>query len=110
MRISGPGERIILISPSNDALFIWKKEKFRMDGQVGINCSVFRNESNILSSKMIAQAETIALRKWPGERMFTYVDANKIKSNNPGYCFKVNGWQQCGISKKKLIILEKFNN
>lgn len=110
MRISGPGERIILITPDNDALFIWKKEKYRLDGQIGINCSVFRNESQELSSKLIIQAEAIALARWPGQRMFTYVDAKKINSPNPGYCFKMAGWRQCGISSKNLIILEKVTN
>lgn len=107
-RMAGPGETIVLIGKELNALFIWKKQKYSQDGQTGINCAVFRNESNLLSSELLTQAEAIAMSKWPGERMFTYVNAKKIKSVNPGYCFKVNGWRQIGISKsRKLIILEK---
>jgi hypothetical protein len=108
-RMAGPGETIVLISKDRKALFIWKKQKFSQDGQLGINCAVFRNEGDVLSSILLDQAEKIAWDKWPGERLFTYVNAGKIKSVNPGYCFKVNGWRQCGISKRqKLVILEKF--
>lgn len=107
-RMAGPGETIVLLSKDGKALFIWKKQKYSQDGQTGINCAIFRNEGQIKSSLLLQQAEDIAQRKWPGERMFTYVNAQKVKSQNPGYCFKVNGWRQCGITKaKKLIILEK---
>lgn len=104
----GPGEKVVLIGKNNDALFVWRK--FRsMDNQEGINCSVFRNESNILSSELLNQAEIIARKKWPVERFYTYVNPFKIKSKNPGYCFKVNGWKKCGVTKmNKLIILEKI--
>jgi len=105
----GPGEKVVLIGKNNDALFVWRK--FRsMDKQQGINCSVFRNESNILSSELLKQAENIAREKWPNERFYTYINPFKIKSKNPGYCFKVNGWKQIGITKvNKLRILEKLS-
>lgn len=108
-RMAGPGETIVLLGKDGKALFIWKKQKYSQDGQTGINCAVFRNESNHLSSKLLQEAELIASTRWPGERLFTYVNASKIKSVNPGYCFKMNGWRQIGKSKvKKLIILEKI--
>jgi hypothetical protein len=106
----GPGEKIVLLSKSNDALFVWRKF-ISADGQRGINCAIFRNESNILSSVLLDEAEKIALNIWPGERFYTYVNPRFVKSPNPGYCFKVNGWKQIGITKRrKLIILEKLNN
>lgn len=107
-RIAGPGETIILIGKDSKALFVWKKQKYNQDGQSGVNCTVFRNESTFLSSELLREAEEIAVARWPGQRLFTYVNPRKIKSKNPGYCFKVHGWKQCGISKtRKLIILEK---
>lgn len=109
LRIAGPGERIILITTDHKALFIWRKEKFRMDEQTGVNCAVFRNESNVLSSILIQQAVEIAMKRWQGERLFTYVNAKKIKSSNPGYCFLKAGWNKSGISKaRKLLILERL--
>jgi hypothetical protein len=77
---------------------------------MGVNCAVFRNESKLLrSSELILQAEQIAWKKWPGQRLFTFVNAGKVKSTNPGYCYLMAGWRKCGITKsKKLIILEKY--
>jgi hypothetical protein len=108
-RFCGPGERIVLITKDGRALFVCRK--FRsMDNQPGINCSIFRNESDILSSELIIEAEKYACERWPGERFYTYVDENKIKSVNPGYCFKCAGWKTCGTTKKRqLVILEKEN-
>lgn len=104
----GPGEKMVLITPDGTALFVWRK--FIDDsGQVGVNCAVFRNESSILSSTLILLAEEFANNKWPGERLYTYVNASQIKSINPGCCFKKAGWKLCGITqKKKLLIFEKI--
>ena len=103
----GPGEKLVLITPDATALFVWRK--FKDDsGQTGINCAVFRNEGEQLSSRLILEAEKIAWARWPDERLYTYVNARKIKSTNPGYCFKQAGWRPCGLTKKnKLVILEK---
>ena len=102
----GPGEKMVLMTERQDALFVWRK--FRDDsGQVGLNCAVFRNESNILSSELIIEAERCAYTRWPGERMYTYVNPQKIKSNNPGCCFKKAGWKICGETKGGLLIFEK---
>lgn len=98
--ICGPGEKLVLMTPNNDALFVWRKF-ISDDGQQGINCAVFRNESQLLSSYLILQAEQIAAMKWPGERMYTYVDDKKlrrfnkrhIKNRPPGYCFLMAGWK-----------------
>jgi len=105
----GPGEKMVLMTADGTALFIWRK--FISDnGQNGVNCAVFRNEGNILSSSLILEAEQIAWQRWPGERLYTYVAPNKIKSSNPGYCFLQAGWHKCGITKSnKLVILEKLS-
>jgi hypothetical protein len=101
----GPGEKIVLLTENKDALLIWKKFMDNSD-QRGVNCSIFRNESDILSSLLIIEAMKYANKKWPEERMYTYVNSKKIKSTNPGYCFLCAGWKVCGITKGGLIILE----
>jgi hypothetical protein len=102
----GPGEKTVLLTRNNDALFVWRK--FIDDsGQTGINCAVFRNESRILSSTLIKEAEEHAWRRWAGERLYTYVNPKKIRSSNPGCCFKMAGWTHCGFTKGALVILEK---
>lgn len=104
----GPGEKLVLRTWDGDAMFVWRK--FKDDsGQVGINCAVFRNEATHLSSELIRQADAVADLIWPGERHYTYVNAQKIKSVNPGYCFKLAGWRKCGMTKvNKLLIFERM--
>ena len=103
----GPGQKIVLRTEECDAIFVWRK--FIDDsGQDGVNCAVFRNESPRLSSDMILDAEEWARWRWPGERLYTYVDGRRILSRNPGYCFQAAGWRKCGVTKwNKLIVLEK---
>ncbi len=57
---------MVLVTQDYSALFIWRK--FINDsGQQGINCAVFRNESPILSSELILEAELLACRVGPGK-------------------------------------------
>lgn len=105
-KFGNPGHYIALMTLKRDALFLWSKEKHRKDGQTGINCAVFRNEGDTLSSTLIVEAVEIAQRRWPGERLFTFVDGSKIKSANPGYCFKLAGWKACGKTGTGLLIFE----
>lgn len=102
----GPGEKTVLLTPERDALFVWRKFRSMDATQTGVNCAVFRNESRHLASDLIRQACEIAWRRWPGQRLYTYVNPRRVKSCNPGYCFLVAGWWKCGVSKKGLTILE----
>jgi hypothetical protein len=105
----GPGEKIVLLTARCDALWVWRAERFRMDAQTGISCSVFRNESPILSSELIREADEIAWKRWPGLRHFTYVWPSKIRSSNPGFCFLRAGWSKCGTNADgRLTILEIY--
>lgn len=101
-----PGQYIALMTEALDALFVWTKQKYRADKQFGVSCAVFRNESNVLSSTLILEAMEIAWQRWPGERLFTFVDASKILSSNPGFCFKMAGWRSCGVSSSGLLIFD----
>ena len=103
----GPGEKMVLLTLPCDALFVWRKF-ISDDGQTGVNCAVFRNESPILSSTLIREAMELAWARWPGQRLYTYVNPRKIASTNPGYCFKRAGWRTCGMSKGGLVILERL--
>jgi hypothetical protein len=108
-RIVGPSQYLLLVTADYNALFLWTAPKIRRDGQNGLNCAVFRNESDILSSKLILEAEVLAYERWGPVRMFTYVDPTAVRSSNPGYCFKCAGWRRCGFSERhKLVILEKM--
>ena len=104
---SGNGESMILMTQDCLALFAWRKQKLNDAGQSGIECTVFRNEGQILSSELIKEADELAWQRWDDARHYTYVNPKKIRSTNPGYCFLEAGWGKCGTSKKGLVILEK---
>ena len=103
----GPGEKLVLRTVACDAIFVWRK--FIDDsGQDGVNCAVFRNEGRQTSSRLILDAEEWAWWKWPGQRLYTYVDGKSVRSSNPGYCFQAAGWRKCGVTKwNRLTVLAK---
>ena len=92
-RIVGPGDRLVLMTPDCMALFVWKKFD-DPSGQQGVYCSVFRNEGPALSSDLIKLAMALAWDRWPGERLYTYVDSKQVESGLPGYCFIRAGWRR----------------
>ena len=102
----GPGEKLVLRTLNGDAFFVWRKFIDR-SGQVGVNCAAFRNESKHQSSELIRQADAIANCIWPDCRHYTYINAQKIKSPNPGFCFLKAGWQRCGSTKSGLLVLDR---
>jgi hypothetical protein len=103
----GPGEKLVLLTAPGDALFVWRRELHRLDGQEGVGCAIFRNESVFLSSDLIREACDLAWVRWPGERLWTYVNPRKLpQGKRPGYCFEAAGWARCGVSKGGLLILE----
>ena len=106
----GQGEKMVLLTVDGAALFTWQRSTCeRNSGQVGVNCTVFRNEGPILSSELIKEAMQLAWQRWPEQRLFTYVWPAKIKSVKTGYCFKMACWKQCGRNADgRLIILEKL--
>ena len=101
----GPGQKMVLILPNGKALFIWRKF-IDNSGQQDVNCAVFRNESSRLSSDLIKEAVILARKRWPNERLYTYVNPKFIASTNPGYCFIKAGWEKCGQTKNGLVVLE----
>jgi hypothetical protein len=79
-----------------------------MDHQEGICCSLFRNEGHELpSSRLILEAEWLAIERWGPGRAYTYVNPRKIRSCNPGCCFKMAGWKRSGTTKRGLYLFHK---
>lgn len=106
----GPGEKMVLMRPNGDGLFVWRKFISR-DGQQGVNCAVFRNESDAIASDLIVDAMQIAWRRWPASRLYTYVDPAKVRPTMVrgypvwGWCFYRAGWRFAGVSKSGKIVL-----
>ena len=112
----GPGEKVVLRTEDGAAFFVWRKFKDDCidhrtgERQDGINCAAFRNEGAHKSSELVRQADAIADCVWPDRRHYTYVNAQRIKSANPGFCFKRAGWTRCGVTKGGLLVLEKVGH
>lgn len=104
----GPGSKMVLMTPCARGIFVWRKF-ISGDGQEGVNCAIFRNEGAGRSSDLIREAMRLAWERWPGERLYTYVNGRAVESRNPGYCFMMAGWRKCGVTKvRKLLIFEAF--
>ena len=103
------GRKLVLRDTQGLVLFVWMypDETLRMDSQSGYNCALFRNESARRSSDIILEAEAMAIDRWGVNRFYTYVDPGRILSSNPGYCFKVAGWQFIKLSAGGKHLLAK---
>jgi hypothetical protein len=102
-----PGQTVVLVARDDAAVFGWWRPDpesglVAMHGLIGWTCTIFRNESPVLSSSLILDAE-IALLDALGhdcgpDGMLTYVWDKRVRSSNPGACFKAAGWKRIGRS------------
>lgn len=110
----GPGEKLVLRTARCDACFVWRRfidaciDERTGEPQSGINCAIFRNESTNLSSDLIREADSVADQFWADRRHYTYVNQERVRSSNPGFCFKCAGWVKCGETKGGLLIFERL--
>jgi hypothetical protein len=84
-----------------------------MNGLDGWTCTIFRNESSVLSSQLVLAAEAMLAQEASDcgpDGMLTYVWDSKIRSTNPGYCFQCAGWVVRGRSKdrRKTLLHKPF--
>lgn len=109
------GDYMALLTAGCSAGWIWSRppDGISQSGQRGVNCVLFRNESEIRSSDLIREACDLAWRRWPGERLFTYVWDAKVQTSGQkgrakaGWCYRKAGWKPCGRNADgRLTILE----
>lgn len=116
-KISGPGRYVALLTPSVDALWVWRcfNDRCPLAPRGAVNCAVFRREAGApLASSLIVAAEPFALEKWPSATAFyTYVAPSLVASSNPGYCFQRAGYERVGLTagghgRPRLLVLVKL--
>lgn len=105
-RTVGPPGRVIILRTA-DGLAAWithyPAPALALDGLDAWRCSLFRNEGPRRSSELILEAERLTRelwgdvsdfgeRPWPRDGWITWIEPGKIRSMNPGFCFKVAGW------------------
>jgi len=116
-----PGRCMVLLTEHADALWITSfpfAEYVRHAWAGAWVCSCFRNESTALSSELIIEA--VAATRWycenvwkveePKLGMITFVNTLKVKSVNPGYCYKKAGFKRVGQTQGGLIALQQLSD
>lgn len=109
-----PGYNLVLRAsgPLGHAAWVWFRPKWesgikgtmRKDGLFAIECTLFRNESGLLSSVLIQEAEIWLARwkhacdvDWPdGAITGIRADATvkrRSRSALPGHCYRMAGWE-----------------
>jgi hypothetical protein len=111
-RFVPPGRCLTLVLPDGGAVWAtsWPFAEYVKHAWAGAwVCSIFRNESPHLSSDLITEAVAITRWYWPNVPvlgMVTFVDAGKVASVNPGYCYKQAGFRRVGYTKAGLHALQ----
>ena len=74
----------------------------RPDGLDAWECTMFRNEGGGLSSELIQEAHLLSLALWgatPRDGLITFIRPDRVRSRNPGYCYKRAGWAVNGAAR-----------
>ena len=101
-----PGQTVVLLEREGRAVFGWWRPHpdsglEAMNGLDGWTCTIFRNESLVLSSHLILEAEAALFETGVDcgpDGLLTYVWDARVRSTNPGCCFKRAGWRAIGRS------------
>lgn len=107
-----PGRCVVLISECGRALWVtsWPFAEYTKHAWAGawVN-SLFRNEGAGLSSELILEAIAATRFLWPDVPdlgLITFVNADEVRSTNPGACYKYAGFDRVGMTKGGLHALQ----
>jgi hypothetical protein len=104
-----PGRCVVLLTTCRRAVWVtsWPFAEYVRHAWAGawVN-SLFRNEGAGLSSELILEAIAATRAVWPDPPelgLVTFVDAEKVASRNPGYCYRCAGFSRAGKTKAGLV-------
>jgi hypothetical protein len=105
-----PGRAVVLVSVCGRAVWVtsWPYAEYVRHAWAGawVN-SLFRNEGAGLSSELILEAVAATRAVWPEPPpigLITFVDARKVASRNPGYCYRRAGFERVGVTRKEKLL------
>lgn len=108
-----PGRCLVLLNEDATALWVtsWPYAQYVRHAWAGAwVCSLFRNESTVLSSTLIRQAVAATLWHYgaaPTLGFITFVDAGKTRrKRDPGRCYRKAGWSHVGYTAGGLVALQ----
>jgi len=91
-----PGKNIILKTKDSLAAFVFWNGIADHEYLCWEN-TLFRNESKVLSSELLREASAhmffVAGIAMPRDGLISYVNKTKVRSVNPGCCYKKAGWK-----------------
>lgn len=109
-----PPGRNICFRHDDDALWVtaWPFAEYVRHAWAGawVNC-LFRNESDRLSSELIAEAVAHSRAHWPPPALgiVSFVDADKTRrKRDPGRCYRRAGWTHVGFTKGGLYAFQQM--
>ena len=93
------GRKLVLRDAQGLVIFVWMYPDpgLRMDGQVGYNNALFRNESARRSSDIILEAERAAVASWGPNRAYTYIDPRRVQSAIPAIASSARAGDTSGM-------------
>jgi hypothetical protein len=130
---TGVGQEIVLVTEDGSAVWACVRQRTPSArgtggsrGRIGVpdpgpryiwRNMVFRNLGHELSSSLILSATDRTYEEWiirygslPAQRLRTEVEIAKLKSSNPGYCYKVAGWIPDRVVRGKLYLWAPLRN
>lgn len=112
--VGPPGRRLVLISDDERAMWIthYPDPRLVLDRIDALRCTLFRREGRRRERASVLIAEAMRFSEdvygaapagW-----VTYVEPSKVRSQDPGYCFKMAGFElDETFSSKRLIRLRR---
>ena len=108
-----PPGRCLVLRHDDDALWVtsWPFAEYVKHswGGAWVN-SLFRNESERLSSDLIREAVQSTVDRWPDVPelgMVSFIDTRKTrKKRDPGRCYRKAGWEHVGLTKGGLVVMQ----
>jgi hypothetical protein len=104
-----PGRCLVLLTEDASALWVtsWPFAEFVKHAWAGawVN-SLFRREGGPLASQLITEAVAATRWRWPDVPplgLITFIDAEKVLSTNPGFCYQAAGFHFAGHTKGGLL-------